>query len=134
MTKPLMVSTPLIVAFFVSACAVTAPVVGQFTTAKDDFMGQATASLTEGTLSIQSQAGVTCTGTMTRPSTVSGSGRINCSDGRTGTFVFTKNNEYGGTGFGSLSDGEKFRFLWGNNVGSRARCDKDDTSVACSRY
>lgn len=124
----------VITALTVTGCAVTAPVVGQFVGSKDEFMGQATAGFSEGTLRIRSQSGVACTGTMTRPSTVSGEGEMRCSDGRTGAFVFAKSNEYGGTGFGTLSDGEKFRFLWGNDVRGRARCDREPDAVACSRY
>ncbi|SDH23746.1 hypothetical protein [Propionivibrio dicarboxylicus] len=120
-------------ALALAACSTTAPVVGQFTSTKDEFMGQATASWTAGTMSIQSQAGITCTGALRRDSTVNGNGDLICSDGRTGTFVFTKSNEYGGSGFGTLSNGEKFRFLWGNTVGRRARCDQDPDGIACTR-
>lgn len=127
--------TAAFAAILLAGCAVTAPVVGQFSTAKDEFMGEASAAMYgTGTLRIRSQSGVGCTGTLERPSSlVSGEGELQCSDGRKGTFVFTKTNEMGGTGFGTLSDGEKFRFLWGNEV-KRVRCDKDDSSVVCSRF
>ena len=124
----------LTAALVLAGCSITAPVVGQFTGSKDEFMGQATAGVSDGTLHIRSQSGITCGGTIIRPSTISGDGEIRCSDGRTGKFVFTKSNERGGTGFGTLSDGEKFRFLWGSDVRGRARCDDETNGVACSRY
>lgn len=116
-------------------CSTTAPVVGVFSESNDEFMGEASAATYgTGSLRLRTQSGKTCTGTLTRPtSMVSGEGDMQCTDGRKGTFVFTKNNEFGGTGFGTLSDGEKFRFLWGNNV-RRGRCDKTSTSIVCSDY
>ena len=118
------------------ACAVTQPVVGQFSKSKDDFMGEATASMTgTGSLHIKSISGVDCNGTLTRKaSLVSGEGEFHCNDGRTGTFIFTKNNEFGGTGFGTLSDGEKIRFLWGNQAAARDKCEFSDAAVTCSRF
>ena len=117
------------------ACSVTQPVVGQFSKTKDDFMGEATSTLSDGTLKIRTLSGIDCSGTLQRPtSLVSGNGNFKCSDGRTGTFVFTKSNEFGGTGFGSLSDGEKFRFLWGNQVSRRDRCDLSNGEVSCAGY
>ncbi len=126
----------LLLALMLQACAVTQPVVGQFPKNKDDFMGEATASVyKDGTFHIQSQSGIICDGSLKRPtSLVSGNGEIKCSDGRTGSYVFTKNNEYGGeTGFGTLSDGEKFRFLWGNQV-SKEHCDFSSNDITCSKY
>lgn len=116
-------------------CSTTAPVVGQFLATKDEFMGEASAAMHgTGTLRMRTQSGVSCSGTLERSSSlVSGEGELQCSDGRKGSFVFTKTNEMGGTGFGNLSDGEKFRFLWGNEV-KRVRCDKDDSSIVCSRF
>ncbi len=118
------------------ACSVTQPVVGQFSKSKDDFMGEATASMSgTGTLHITSQSGIDCNGTLTRKtSLVSGEGEFHCNDGRTGKFIFTKNNEFGGTGFGTLSDGEKIRFLWGNQASVRDKCEFSDSSVTCSRF
>lgn len=120
-----------------AGCAHTSPVVGQFSGSKDEFMGEASAAMWgEGSLHIQTQAGVTCDGTLVRPtSLVSGNGKLHCSDGRTGTFVFTKSNEYGGTGFGSMSDGERLRFNWGSDVRrANSQCEKSGSTVSCTRY
>jgi hypothetical protein len=116
-----------------ASCATSVPVVGQFTGAKDDFMGSATSTLSKGTMQLQSQEGLTCDGTLTRPTLASGTGSIRCSDGRTGTFVFTKNNYNGGTGFGALSDGEKFRFSFGNQVRQMSvHCEQGSDSSKCT--
>ncbi|WP_417276390.1 hypothetical protein [Castellaniella sp.] len=120
-----------------AGCAHTSAVVGQFSGTKDEFMGEASAAMWgEGTLHIQTQAGVTCEGTLVRPRSLeSGNGKMHCSDGRTGTFVFTKSNTYGGTGFGSMSDGERFRFNWGNDVRrANSQCEKSGSTVSCTQY
>lgn len=124
--------------FFLSlqACSITQPIVGHLVNSKDEFMGEATASLSgNGVLQIRTMLGVSCSGLFRRPTSyVSGDGEIKCSDGRLGTFVFTKSNEFGGTGFGSFSDGEKIRFLWGNQVSRRERCNKYAGEVSCAAY
>jgi hypothetical protein len=114
----------------VTGCAVTMPVVGQFSSSREPFMGEASAALVgTGSLRIQSQSGVVCAGTLERPTSLqSGNGEVQCTDGRTGTFVFSKSNEYGGTGFGSLSDGEKFNFNWGNET-RRPIAEREDVNV-----
>ncbi|MER1940631.1 hypothetical protein ABS755_07975 [Castellaniella sp. FW104-16D08] len=128
--------TALILSAALSGCAVTVPVVGNFAgQSTDDFMGSATAGVGDGTMQIMSQQGVSCTGTLHRPSTVSGTGTLKCDDGRTGTFVFTKSNYNGGTGFGKLSDGTKVRFSFGTDVHrATTRCDQNGSSTTCTQY
>ncbi len=117
-----------------TGCAVTMPVTGSIG-GKDDFMGTATATLSDGTLQVVSQSGLTCTGTLTRPSLVQGTGTIQCSDGRTGHFVFVKTNENGGTGIGSLSDDSKIRFSFGNDMrGATVHCNKSSDSMSCTNF
>ncbi len=126
---------PVLLALVVSACTgVTVPVVGQFSSTKDDFMGSATATLSDGTMKVQSESGLMCDGTLTRPSVASGTGTLRCSDGRTGTLVFTKSGNEGGIGFGTLSDGEKFRFAFGSEVRQvTERCEQGSSMSTCTR-
>ena len=117
-----------------TGCSVTLPVTGSLG-GKDDFMGSVTATSSDGTLQVVSQSGLNCTGTLTRPTLVQGTGTLRCSDGRTGNFVFVKTNEQGGTGVGSLSDGTKIRFSFGNDMrGSTVHCEKDSHSTSCTNF
>jgi cold shock CspA family protein len=132
MKKVSIVTTTILL--FSTGCAVTIPVRGSIG-GKDDFMGTAIATLSEGNMQVISQSGLTCTGVLTRPSLVQGTGTIKCSDGRSGNFVFVKTNDNGGTGIGSLSDGAKIRFSFGNDMrGSTVHCDKDSDSASCTNF
>lgn len=124
---------PILCVVLLTGCTTTLPVVGQFSTSKDTFMGEAVAGLNDGTMRVRSQNGLLCQGTLTRPSLVSGDGKLSCSDGRTGTFVFTKKTEASGDGFGTLSDGEKFRFHFGGGL-RQSKCDFTGDSAECQAY
>jgi hypothetical protein len=119
MKKVSIVTTTILL--FSTGCAVTIPVRGSIG-GKDDFMGTAIATLSEGNMQVISQSGLTCTGVLTRPSLVQGTGTIKCSDGRSGNFVFVKTNDNGGTGIGN------------DMRGSTVHCDKDSDSASCTNF
>lgn len=102
--------------FMLVGCSLTLPVQGDFNKGQEMFLGQATGNADgSGTLVINSESGVNCSGKFQYDEPrVSGSGKFECDDGRTGTFRFTSNGA-SGMGFGKTSKGEPFKFTFGHN-------------------
>lgn len=100
-----------------SGCATT-PVRGYLVGADEAFIGQATGYMNgEGTLSITSSRGVTCTGTYASTAITggkTGSGQFECTDGRKGPLIFNTNG-FSGNGFATnTADGRQIRFAFGH--------------------
>lgn len=93
----------------------TLPVQGDFNKGQEMFLGQATGYADgTGTLMIGAESGLSCSGKFKYDEPrVSGSGTIDCDDGRTGTFKFTSNGT-SGMGFGKTNKGEPFKFTFGH--------------------
>ena len=105
-----------------TGCTLTLPVRGEFEQGSEQFLGEATGKMSgDGTLSVQTAAGVTCAGTFQyAKSHVTGEGAMRCSDGRVGDFFFTSNGTEG-QGFGRTEDGGLFQFKFGGPEYTAAR-------------
>ena len=101
------------IAIALSGCTVTEPVRGQVQNSDETFTGTATGGMNgDGTLSIVSNKGATCTGNFVYTTGRTGDGVFTCSDGRSGPFHFVSSG-LSGTGYGDLG-GEKFTFTFGH--------------------
>lgn len=95
-----------------TACSLTLPVQGVVQGTHETFTGTATGGVDgAGTLTITSNAGVTCKGNFVYVTNREGRGTFTCSDGSTGPFDFVSTGTKG-TGQGDLG-GRKFTFTFG---------------------
>ncbi len=94
------------------ACSLTLPVHGQTEAGDETFSGSATGYLDRsGTMTIQSNRGITCAGEFVYVNAREGQGTFRCSDGRSGPFTFVSTGLHG-TGTGRLGD-RRFTFTFG---------------------
>ena len=99
-------------AMLLTACSVTAPVRGSMEDGSETFAGTATGYAdATGTMSISSNRGLSCVGSLAYVNARQGTGTFNCSDGRSGPFQFTGNGQRG-HGVGRLGN-QRFTFTFG---------------------
>ena len=114
MNRKLLFCGMIAISIVVEGCAVTVPIAAKI--GDTSFMGDATGKITgDGSYSISSIDGVTCTGTYdSLDPTLTIRSLIKCSDGRSGAIMIVRNRDLkSGIGQGRLSDGTPVKFGFG---------------------
>jgi hypothetical protein len=101
-----------LLATIVGGCSVTRPVQGSLEDGSETFTGSATGYMDHsGTLTINSNKGLSCSGTFVYVTSREGSGTFNCTNGQSGPFQFVSAGTHG-TGTGRIG-GRPFTFTFG---------------------
>jgi len=103
--------------FTLPGCSVKTALLVKVADNPSPLIGEATASLSEGTFMVENRAGLKCNGTYNQWETSSLlKVRVNCNDGRYGnvTIIRSGDNKQNGSGEGALNDGTTFKVYMGD--------------------
>jgi len=103
--------------FALSGCSVKTALLVKVANNPSPLIGEAVASLSEGTFMVENTAGLKCNGTYDQWETSSLlKVHVTCNDGRYGnvTIIRSGANKQNGSGEGTLNDGTTFRVYMGN--------------------
>jgi len=111
--KPLYILTCAVVLMLLTACSMTVPVRGRFSSGEVAFTGTATGYIGgKGEMMVFGSNGLTCKGNFVYVTHRQGEGTFTCSDGRSGPFSFAAIGS-SGTGTGKIGN-DILTFTFGN--------------------
>jgi len=115
--KYLLIIPILFSGIILSGCSVKTPLLVKVSNSQKPLVGEAVASLSEGTFKVENTEGLRCQGTYNQWETSSLlKVHVTCNDGRYGNVTVIRSGDYkqNGSGEGVLNDGTAFRVYMGD--------------------